>query len=803
MQRPFIWINSGFVLGIASALYCELSRVSFLVSFLFFGLFALIGLLKSFRLLPLLLLILFTILGNYQSSVQIAKVRNSPLVTWANENKSYWAGEVTQACEEQNKGSTFLVDVWAIRQNEEVFPVSGVLKVHILQGNCEFEIGDKIQSYSFIKTPQSFNNSSSWDASLSLWIQSASAQSVLETSDQVFVREKTSRIGRHVLSGFRKKLRLNFQNLPQNESTAVLKALLLGEKASLSLDTQKLFQRSGTLHLLVVSGLHFAMLAGFFYFFFRGLLSFYPSLALSISTKRLALVFSLIPILIYAFILPNSPSVFRSVLAIFLSTFFLCFSRRADSLSVLNLAAWALLISNPLTLFDLSFQFSFLAVASILWALPRLQDYSKRFERRFFQGAIEFFGISFVLQIFLFPLTLYYFHQWSSVSLLANAILVPYFSFLLMPLSFLALLFTPYPQFSHFLLGLSLQLLKPALYILNELTRLDWSLIWVSGFRKVELLLYFVFLYLCFFRLKRFSFWIRGSAFLGIVLILCSFRPLLQSFNSNLNLCFYDVGQGDALLLRLPKGENILIDAGGLAYSDFDIGERVLAPALLGEGVRKIETFILTHPHPDHYAGMNALLDIFHPQEILWNGENLLDFGFQNFLGEAEKEGVRLKKVNERTPVWEKSGVRFRILSPRADTYFSQKPDSATINNHSLVLELEYKEFRLILAGDIQKETEERLFKEEKLTKVDLLKVPHHGSDTSSTIDFLQALKPRVALIGVGKKNSFHFPREEILERYQDLGTEVLRTDQDGEICIEFQKEKMKINTFSGKSIDL
>ncbi len=803
MQRPLLWMNSGFMLGIASVLYHELSRVSFLLLLLFFGIFTLLALFKGLRVLPFLLLILFAILGNYRGSEQISKIRQAPLLTWTNDVKSYWAGEVVEGCQKASKGSEFLVAVQAIRQTQQIFPTSGVLRVHLLQGNCEFEVGDKIQSYSLIKIPQSFNNFSSWDASLSLWGGSASALTTLENSNQVVLREENSQMGRHFLSSFRKKLKQNFQNLSQNQTTAILEALLLGEKAGLDLKTQKLFQRSGTLHLLVVSGLHFAMLAGFFYFFFRVLFSLCPSLALYVSTRRLALIFSLVPVLIYAFILPNSPSVFRSVLAIFLSTFFLCFSRRADLFSVLNLAAWILLIVNPFTLFDLSFQFSFLAVASILWALPRLQEWSKRLEWRFLQGIAEFFGISFILQIFLFPLTTYYFHQWSSVSLLANAILVPYFTFLLMPVSFLALLLTPLPRFSHFLLEWSLHLLKPALSILDFLTRLDGSLIWMSGFRKLELILYFVFLYLCFFRFKRYSFLIRGGVFFCIVLMLCCFRPLLQSFHSNLSLCFYDVGQGDALLLRLPRGKNILVDAGGLAYSDFDIGERVLAPALLGEGVREIETFILTHPHPDHYGGMDALLDVFHPQEILWNGENVSDFGFQGFLEKAQEKGIRLQKIDAQTPRWEISGVQFQVLSPIAATYFSQKPDSATINNHSLVIELEYEGSTILLAGDIQKETEVRLVQEGKLQKIDLLKVPHHGSDTSSTIDFLKALKPRVALIGVGKKNSFHFPREEVLERYQDLGTEVLRTDQDGEVCIEFQKEKMKINTFLGKNIDL
>jgi len=808
LKRPLLWLTVGFMFGIGSSVFYGLPiSYSYGFSFLFVTL-SLLTLSKSSRFLPFFIACLFAIFGNSIAVKQINEVHQQEILAWANGVKSYWAGEVIEACEKKGKGSELLVAIYAIRQNQDLSLSSGTLQVRVLQGDCSFERGDEIQGYSLIKIPQGFRNFSSWDFPFSLLIRGASTLTSVESPEHLVKRAENLKFNSHFAVFLKNKIEKSFSTLPESESKNILKALLLGQKTALDPKTQKLFQRTGTLHLLVVSGLHFAMLAGFFYFFFRAVFSLYPPLAYYISLPRLALFFSIFPVLIYALILPYSPSVFRSVLAILITVFFLGISRKSDGLGVLTFAAWVLLLLNPLSLFDPSFQFSFLAVAAIFWSAPRVSRWCDArvhplFQNRTIRALLEFMGISIAIQLFLFPLSIYYFHQWSSVGLVANSFLVPYFSFLLMPIGFLGLLTFPYPFLSHFFLHLSLSLLKPVLAILSFLSHFEGSLIWVSGFRRVEFVFYFTFLYLCFFAFKRFSIFLRTGVFLSLIFILCFLRPSLQALDSDLGLRFYDVGQGDALLLSLPKGKNILVDAGGLAYSDFDLGEKVLVPALLGEGVSNIDTLILTHPHPDHYGGMSALLDVYSPGKIFWNGENLQDPRLQDLLEKIREKGIELRTLNASTPPWEESELHFRVLSPGPNVYFSKKPDSATINNHSLVMELTYEGFKILLAGDIQKETEALLVKTQQLNPVDLLKVPHHGSDTSSTRDFLQKLQPRIALMGVGKNNSFHFPREEVLERYQVLGTQVLRTDEDGEIEVKFKQRKIILYTFAGKKIIL
>ncbi len=174
---------------------------------------------------------------------------------------------------------------------------------------------------------------------------------------------------------------------------------------------------------------------------------------------------------------------------------------------------------------------------------------------------------------------------------------------------------------------------------------------------------------------------------------------------------------------------------------------------------------------------------------------------YPELLSEIRKRGISLRVLNSRSPSFEWGGAHFDIFHPAFDTLFSSNDDSAAVNNNSLAIRLTENGFSIFLAGDIQEATEKRLLEDPRLRPITLLKVPHHGSKTSSTEGFLNALQPKVAFMGVGEGNRFGFPHGEVLSRYRALGTAVFRTDQDGEIDLRWDGKNLSVSTFRGKDL--
>jgi competence protein ComEC len=242
-----------------------------------------------------------------------------------------------------------------------------------------------------------------------------------------------------------------------------------------------------------------------------------------------------------------------------------------------------------------------------------------------------------------------------------------------------------------------------------------------------------------------------------------------------LELTAIDVGQGDSLLLVLPRGETMLIDGGGrLEYGDqkrrsnLDIGEDVVSSYLWSRGIRHLDVIAVTHAHQDHAGGLRALIENFHPDE-LWTGANPP----ASLLAQARREGVRIVEQQATAPR-DLSGATLEILAPALD-YVPAAPG----NNDSLVLRIAYGHRSFLLMGDLERAEEDRLLQHAGL-RSDVLKVGHHGSRTSTSQEFLDAVAPSVALISAGYENSFGHPHPDVVHRLEARHTTILRTDLAG-----------------------
>jgi len=268
-------------------------------------------------------------------------------------------------------------------------------------------------------------------------------------------------------------------------------------------------------------------------------------------------------------------------------------------------------------------------------------------------------------------------------------------------------------------------------------------------------------------------------------------------FQKDLRLTFIDVGHGDSILIEFPKGEKMLMDGGGLHEDRFDIGKRVIAPLLWKKKIRRIDTLVLTHPDPDHLKGLIFIASQFSIGRFWDNGyqtESESYLQLKKILGERE---IKTQSLDEETPPQMINGVEISVLNPSAWKTTQRKVQNLrNLNNSSLVTRLRFQNVSVLLTGDIEKEAEERILRKGYTLKANILKIPHHGSSSSSSPPFLKRVKPAYAILSIGEQNIGRLPHPEVLKRYLQLGSKILRTDKHGAITVTTDGENIKVNTF-------
>lgn len=609
---------------------------------------------------------------------------------------------------------------------------------------------------------------------------------------------------------------------------AMLSAMIAGDRTYLTHALRVGFERTGSFHMLVVSGFHLAVVAGFVFWIARRL--HVPNLFATMLTIPASFAYALFT----GFATPVQRSFW--MVAMYLVGRLLY--REKNIRNTIGFASLCLLVASPRALFDSSFQMTLLAVVSIGGiAVPLLKNSihpylvatrdlkvtaidmnSPRFVGQFrvlfrmllkhadkgykFRGkkyflwiflpwcvrtflrTLEFCAVSLIVELAMSLPMAMYFHRITLFAMPANLFILPLLAILIpaaLVLLLTAMLWPAAAAWTAMIAAFLLHLGLRAVHTFGSLPlaefRIPDPLVWQAFFFYVLLGAALLFAY----RTHRVC-WYASWLSLAIA-ALCTVAPRTVDHPRNALLVeAIDVGQGDSLLLITPEGKTLLIDGGGFGggprgvAQDYDIGEEVVSPALWARGIRQLDVVALSHAHADHIGGLPAVLRNFHPKE-LWVGKNPPSEAYRALLGIARQYGTSLHSL--------RAGDALTLGSTHVQTlapFDDYQPGIEPSNNDSLVLRAQYKSSSVLLEGDAEEPIEERMLQENNLQST-LLKVGHHGSITSSTPEFLDRVHAQWAVISCGRRNRFHHPRIEVLTELETRGVRTFRTDMNGATC--------------------
>jgi competence protein ComEC len=688
-------------------------------------------------------------------------------------------------------------------------PVDGLLLIFLKEMDPSLRVGDYLRCLCKLYPPHGFHNPGGFFYERHLAFERIHTIGFLsEEKGLVKLGEGFKNPFLLQMEGWRDHIRDFLYREANPTTSSIFKALVLGEQGDIPEEIKENFILTGTAHLLAISGDQFGIVALLSFSLLIWMLKRSEFLLLSIYVRKWAAGLTIPCIILYAFIAGGGISVIRAAIMVITFLFSILLNRERDLLHTLALAAFIILIFSPPSLFDVSFQLSFLAVLSILYLVPRiLQEFRQEgisllLKTSWRKNILRYIMLSLLVTgvaiLGTAPFVALHFNRFSPIGFFTNLFVIPWVGFLIVPLSLIAstLSFFVTPL-AIFLINMNGFITLILLKILAFFASIPYASFFISTPTIFEIILFYLLLFSAVHlrKGKKIRYLFVGLCLIFILdLAYWNFKDLFQK---DLRLTFIDVGHGDSILIEFPKGNKMLMDGGGLHEDRFDIGKKVIAPLLWKKKIRRIDTLVLTHPDPDHLKGLIFIASKFSIGQFWDNGFQTESECYLQLKKTLDERKIKTQSLGEETPPQMINGVEISVINPPARKTAQRKVQNPReLNNSSLVMKLRFKNVSVLLTGDIEKEAEERILRKGYPLKADILKIPHHGSSSSSSMLFLERVKPMYTILSVGERNIGRLPHPEVLKRYLRLGSRILRTDKHGAITVMTDGGNIKVKTF-------
>ena len=659
--------------------------------------------------------------------------------------------------------------------------------------NTTFEYGDRIDITGIYSEPKGSSNYKGFDYKKYLktvkicGIISNAKIKIVSKNNGNFLLAQTKKISKLFNSKIEKA------KLTKDEK-ALLKCMIIGYNEDLTEEIVNDFSDSNMSHILAISGMHIGYIILVTSFLFN-----------KVFGKHFGKIVTSIFIIFFIILTNFSPSVLRAGITgiiLILSNFVY---KKYDNIEAICLSLLIILIYNPFLIQDIGLQLSFAGVLGIAFFSNNIKNWLKEYiekvdiratrkNKKFMKYIVKLLNtkifinieesliISISCSIVISPIILITFNKINITNIFVSIIAV----YLVGPIIILGLI---YLIFSLKPIEIILSFLLKTILIISKIgNKIPLSQIYCITPSKLTIFIYYFFIFLIFYIIKIkleknknfFQRRIFNIYYLviyrikkyqkKIISIICIFLLVCNLYiyiPKKLRIFFIDVGQGDSCLIVTPKNKSIIIDGGGSEY--FNVGSKTLMPYLLDRKIATIDYILISHFDTDHVKGLLYIMKKMKVKNVIISKQPETSQNFEEFVTIINKKNINLIVVNAGDRLQIEKDIYFDIMWPDCKEFILEN----TLNNNSIVCKLKYKNFSCIFTGDIEQIAEKQILEEYKnnlqILKSDVLKVAHHGSKTSSTEEFVEAVKPKIALIGVGENNKFGHPNEEVMERLENL----------------------------------
>jgi len=705
-------------------------------------------------------------------------------------------GKISQPLRFFNDYTLAFVTVSELKTFDDNFmPIIGSIRLRINEPDADLRQGDKIQFSSKLRFLSGFSTPGSFDRETFYKHRSVFSGAYVSDAHDLIVIQESLRPLQGRFESFRNRLRTIVQNSLSHPENEILIALVLGERERIPDDIRDTFTKGGVAHLLAISGMHIGSIFGLAYLLLSRIMRFSAWLCRRFNIFKVSAALSVLPVIFYAEMAGWRVSTFRAFIMVLVFAISILLGKQRDLLTTLSLAAITILLIWPFSILEPGFQLSFSSVLAISILSTRLR---KAFPNKpsqleklgnpswwktparwvFFATASTFAAVLVTI-----PITVYHFGTITPYAFIGNLVMIPLYTLLVVPMLLLgSLTFIVSASAAVSIFSLTSYGVEFGLIVTRLVSMLPASVIHLSRPVFIEITTYYLTLCILLFYRKKWGWVIIGLSVFTLVALPVAFH-LERKFDKELKFTVLDVGQGISQLIEFPGGETWLIDGGGLQNPEFDIGEYVVGPFLRSKRIRTIDNLVCSHPHPDHFGGLTYVLKNFNVKratlsDLKWEEDDRYD----------ELRKIAVKNVKGRIDILSSDlpdetigGVKVKWLYPPPDVYNSSSPMSYwSMNDQSATLRLVSDSCTLLITSDIEELAEKYLLQSTIDLKADVMTCPHHGSKSSSSVEFLHAVNPKSVIISVGRYNWWGLPTAKVLNRYKELGIDIYRTDING-----------------------